>query len=189
MNLVNETPRRESDDLEVKGHTGVKSGKPQGSQRPGFIEKLKVCRFGERGRSGIPGGGRYGRVVRSGESRGSPSQERGGGLRRSWGFTPARNCSQRQRSPAAGRTPRSEGGVGAVQASLWDKLKRECVLGGPVRGCPFQEAERWGYRLSVSNRRPHPSPGPAPEAWFHPSPAIQPTWSHYTGSIEGRLEL
>lgn len=56
MNLVNETPRRESDVLrsKVKSHIGVKSGKlKQGNQRPGFIEKLKVWRYGERGRSGM----------------------------------------------------------------------------------------------------------------------------------------
>lgn len=52
MNLVNETPRQESDFLrsKVKSHIGVKAGKwKQGNQRPDFLEKLKVWRYGERG--------------------------------------------------------------------------------------------------------------------------------------------
>lgn len=61
-------------------HTG-KSGKlNQGNQRPGFIEKLKVWKFRSLGGEVSvrnPRDGRYGGVIRGGESRGSPSQEVG----------------------------------------------------------------------------------------------------------------
>lgn len=123
----------------------------------------------------------------------------------SWGSTPARSCSQRWGSLAAGRTRRS-GGVGGVQAGPWGRLERGCVLGGrssgvysrrlgkgslagKVRGSLTLRMGFPGYRSP--HLRPHPSvpsPGLTPPGLILPL-TRHPTRSRLTCSTQSRLRL
>lgn len=133
---------------------------------------------------GIPRDGFYGEVVTGRESRGS--QVRRSELRSrfqlsgSWGSTPARSCSQRWGSLAAGRTRRS-GGVGGVQAGPWGRLERGCVLGGRSSGVYSRRLGkgslagkvrgRLTLRIGVSGLSASASPAPSLSSltWSNPS--------------------